>query len=145
MARFADRHGVSPLIAAVLLIAFTMAVAAILTAWVTTFTQEQTGQISNETGSQIRCSFANIQILDADFGGTSVTVAVTNTGDKDLTNVSVTAFSGSNVLDVSGDRYIDPLNVGQTKSTQVTSSGSNPDRVRVAALNCPAVTATVRK
>jgi flagellin-like protein len=54
------RKGVSPLIAAVLLIAFTMAIAAILTAWVTTVTrdkQEETVQMQEK----MKCAGANFK------------------------------------------------------------------------------------
>ena len=55
------RKAVSPLIAAVLLIAFTMAIAAILTAWVTTFTKEQKAS-SEEYLEKMNCAGANFKV-----------------------------------------------------------------------------------
>ncbi len=59
------RKGVSPLIAAVLLIAFTMAVAALLTAWVTQFTTAQKEE-SEKYQEKIDCSGSNF-VLNEDF------------------------------------------------------------------------------
>lgn len=141
-----SRRGVSPLIAAVLLIAFTMAVAAILTAWVTTFTQQQTETIGNQTTENIECSFANLEILSVDWNTGGVTAAITNSGNEDFTNVSITVFEDSSVLTITnqgdGNSFVAPLTQGQTASLNPTVSGGVPNRIRVQSLNCPAVSAT---
>ncbi|MCK5234135.1 MAG: type IV pilin [Candidatus Aenigmarchaeota archaeon] len=54
------KKGVSPLIAAVLLIAFTMAVAAILTAWISTFTTSHKEK-SAEFEVKIQCAYADLR------------------------------------------------------------------------------------
>ncbi|MDY6769444.1 MAG: archaellin/type IV pilin N-terminal domain-containing protein [Candidatus Nanohaloarchaea archaeon] len=132
------RKGVSPLIAAVLLIAFTMAVAAILTAWVTTFTQEQTAELGNKSAKQIDCSFGQLEIFDTTSDTTWVTVAITNTGTVDFNNTSVTTLSGGSVL---GKGYLSDLGSGQTKSINVSwSSGGAAETVRIATQQCPTVT-----
>ncbi len=59
------RKAVSPLIAAVLLIAFTMAIAALLTAWVTQFTKQQQDE-SEQYREKIECSGSNF-IVNSDF------------------------------------------------------------------------------
>ena len=59
------RKAVSPLIAAVLLIAFTMAIAALLTAWVTQFTKQQQDE-SEQFQEKIQCSGSNF-IVNTDF------------------------------------------------------------------------------
>ncbi len=59
------RKAVSPLIAAVLLIAFTMAIAALLTAWVTQFTKQQQDE-SEQYQEKIQCSGSNF-IVNKDF------------------------------------------------------------------------------
>lgn len=133
------RKGVSPLIAAVLLIAFTMAVAAILTAWVTTFTQEQTDALGNKSEEQIDCSFGQISIFSSDDNVNWVNASVENNGQKDFSNVSLTALSGGSVL---GNAYLDGLNAGQVKSGNVKTDGTQADTLRVATEQCPAVTDT---
>ena len=59
------RKAVSPLIAAVLLIAFTMAIAALLTAWVTQFTKQQQDE-SEQYREKIECAGSNF-VVNSDF------------------------------------------------------------------------------
>ncbi len=50
-----NRKGISPLIAAVLLIAFTMTIAAILATWAQTFGEEQLGEAAEEGRMAVEC------------------------------------------------------------------------------------------
>ena len=54
------KKGISPLVASVLLIAFTMSVAVLLTAWVTNFTQTQK-ENANKYEEELACSYQNIE------------------------------------------------------------------------------------
>lgn len=79
--------GVSPLIASVLLIAFTMAIAAILTAWISSFTtaQKEKTAVFEE---KIQCSYGFIE-NDLDFSQYNSTsglfkARIKNTGSTDL-------------------------------------------------------------
>lgn len=79
------RKGVSPLIAAVLLIAFTMAVAAILTAWISSFTTGQKEKIA-ELEEKVQCAYADMR-ADPNFARYNATagtfsVWVENTGSE---------------------------------------------------------------
>ncbi len=131
------RRGVSPLIAAVLLIAFTMAVAAILTAWVTTFTQEQTSQLGNQSSEQIDCSFGQISVFSSETDTNWVNVSIENSGRVDFNNISVTALSGGTVL---GTEYISNLSSGQISDAAVDTGGTEADEMRAATQKCPRVT-----
>lgn len=113
-----------------------MAVAAILTAWVTTFTQEQTRQLGNKSSAQIDCSFGQLEIFDTESGGSWVTVALTNTGTVDFNNTSITALSSGSVL---GKGYIGNLDSGATKSQNVSGLTGDPETVTVATQQCPKV------
>jgi flagellin-like protein len=63
--------GISPLIAAVLLIAFVMAAAAVLSGWVIEFTREKT-KVEKRHGEEITtCPFASLEILSATYNCTS--------------------------------------------------------------------------
>ncbi len=57
------KKGVSPLIAAVLLIAFTMAVAAILTAWITQFTKGKQ-ELAQTASEKTECVYKGISLRD---------------------------------------------------------------------------------
>ncbi len=81
------RKGISPLIAAVLLIAFTMAIAAILTTWISNFTtdQKEKTQVFEE---KIDCVYQSIR-ADPDFARINMSTKifqdyVVNTGSVDV-------------------------------------------------------------
>jgi flagellin-like protein len=137
------RKGVSPLIAAVLLIAFTMAVAAILTAWVTTFTQEQTQTVENQSDQVIECSYASLSVYDSswDDSNDKVYVTVANTGNVDFNNVTVIVFKNAVV---EGSGYIDGLQTSGIKSVENGidyTLGTQPDKIRVSSSKCPSASA----
>ncbi|MDY6771549.1 MAG: archaellin/type IV pilin N-terminal domain-containing protein [Candidatus Nanohaloarchaea archaeon] len=137
-----NRKGISPLIAAVLLIAFTMAVAAILTAWVTTFTKQTTGQVGNKSQRLVACSFAGLSIYDAVYnqGNNAVTIAVANTGTRDLSDgvsIVVSHNNGSAITHV-----MKGLDTGSVQSVSLdmwggVSSASQLSTVRAASIGCP--------
>ncbi len=133
-----NRKGVSPLIAAVLLIAFTMAVAAILTAWVTTFTQDTASQVGNESEQLISCSYAGVSVFDANWDGSNVDVTVANTGTVDLNNVSIYAFRDASIQ---GQAFITNLESGAIDSGTISSVSQIPDRIRISTRDCPDTTA----
>ncbi len=132
------RKGVSPLIAAVLLIAFTMAVAAILTAWVTTFTEEQTQQLGNESEQQIDCSFAQLEVFDTSAGADWVNVAVTNRGTVDFTNVSITVLNSGNVV---GEGSLGLVS-GSTDNVNISDLDDSPETLRIVPNRCPSTVVT---
>jgi flagellin-like protein len=138
------RKGISPLIAAVLLIAFTMAVAAILTAWVTTFTQETTSEVGESGSEQIACSFAGLSIYDAVYtvDDDALTVAIANTGTRDLSDgVSVVLSYADGSVESTN---LTGLNTGEVQSVDFESLGisgrSELAEVRAASTGCPQVT-----
>ncbi|MFH1126575.1 MAG: archaellin/type IV pilin N-terminal domain-containing protein [archaeon] len=95
---FSKRKGVSPLIAAVLLIAFTMAVAAILTAWIAGFTQEHKDR-SEAFDRKISCAYSNIE-ADRDYAKWNDTnkifyTLISNTGVDAITLTKVETWVGS--------------------------------------------------
>ncbi|MDY6769918.1 MAG: CARDB domain-containing protein [Candidatus Nanohaloarchaea archaeon] len=132
------RQGVSPLIAAVLLIAFTMAVAAILTAWVTSFTEQRSQELSNKSEQLIQCSYAGLDVYDAvyDSANSQTDVSVENTGTVDLNNISVTAFVGATVQ---ARTYVSGLASGEVESTTISGTDEKPDKIRAASRDCPSL------
>ncbi len=55
--------GISPLVAAVMLIAVTMTIAGILAFWASSFTTKQTSAISNQTQQITTCTGANFKVF----------------------------------------------------------------------------------
>lgn len=87
------RKGISPLIAAVLLIAFTMAIAGIMATWATSFSQQRLS-----TSEQKADCIGGLDLRGATFSNTTLSVQVVNL----KTNLNMTGLV-ANVL------YGDPL------------------------------------
>ena len=108
------RKGISPLIASVLLVAFTMAVAAILVVWITGFTQEQTGTVGERGTKQAKCAYSVLNI-DRD----DVVVSGTNL------DVVVSYSAGVEKLNITGFVVRDNLGVSYTNITALDTSERN--------------------
>jgi flagellin-like protein len=80
--------GISPLVASVLLIAFTVAIATIIMGWMGTFTRETTASISNKTTEAVDCASASINIDDVYISGVTVRAIVRNTGFANYLNLT---------------------------------------------------------
>lgn len=143
------RKGISPLIAAVLLIAFTLAVAALLTAWVTTFTQDTTGAIGDRSTEVIECSYAGLSVYSVSYDSANdwVNISIANTGTTGLGNVTVVALENGVVV---GDS---PVRLGPNEdqeapaqggivSVGITGLSAQPTAVRASSTACPGITDT---
>lgn len=86
------RKGISPLIAAVLLIAFTMAVASIFAQWAPQLIQDAQGDTSDRAQEIQECSDVTLEVIEAD--GSSATVQQ-KTGNNAAGNVTVTWYYDS--------------------------------------------------
>lgn len=136
------RKGISPLIAAVLLIAFTMAVASLFAQWAPSLFKNTQGDISDTAADIQDCSDYNLRVSDVN--ATYATIQQVD-GPEPLGNVTVTWFydqdsprqSYANITTASG---IDvAYNSGDSSSTwtraevqsqecqTVISSEDNPD------------------
>ncbi|MBC5793008.1 MAG: hypothetical protein H8Z69_03105, partial [Nanohaloarchaea archaeon] len=93
------RKGISPLIAAVLLIAFTMAVATIAGPWMTQLLQNTQEGVSDQAVDVTRASNLGLEIMSVEFNRSSneLEVVVQNTGEpiNNKTNVSIGVIGGS--------------------------------------------------
>lgn len=81
------RKGISPLIAAVLLIAFTMAVASIFAQWAPQLIQDAQGDTDEKVSDLQDCSDITLEITSGD--EENVTIKQT-TGDQSVGNMTVT-------------------------------------------------------
>ncbi|MEM4326510.1 MAG: archaellin/type IV pilin N-terminal domain-containing protein [Candidatus Pacearchaeota archaeon] len=79
--------GISPLVAAVLLIAITMTIAGMLAYWATSFTKS--GLPTNVT--EVQCIGANIRVYDCKYNATlsRADIILQNIGSVDLSNITV--------------------------------------------------------
>lgn len=129
------RKGISPLIAAVLLIAFTMAVASLFAQWAPQLMEEAQGQTKNTSGEIQRCSDI---VVDVQSGNESHVTIQQTSGDNAVGNMSVTWFytDGTNP----NQKYANIGTVRGTDSTNISdpsSVGSDIlDFIRVNPLDC---------
>jgi len=86
---------ISPMIAVVLLIAFTVAVGGILSTWLSTLATTQTSTISSGTEKQVRCAASALKVSEVRYptgtsrgAGVNVTV-VYDSGTETLSNITV--------------------------------------------------------
>jgi flagellin-like protein len=118
MSRRKSRKGVSPLVAVITLIAFTLIIAGFLANWATTFTTRQTQAIQE-------CLGAEAIIQGATYSGNTLNLYVNNRGDLDLTfDVLLTLDDGSVTKeDNGGDGYaIDAGDLGTISISNVSDT-----------------------
>lgn len=76
------RKAISPLIATVLLIGFTVALAAVIMTWGSGFTKKITGETETTTEQALQCTKLNFEISSVDCAKKEVTI--TNNGNKEI-------------------------------------------------------------
>jgi len=95
------KKGISPLIASVILIAFVIAVAAIAGNFFTGFTEKQKVTVETKGGTLIDCSVTRMEIdpssISSSSDGDTISFAVTNMGEEDITNLKVDVYNGINI------------------------------------------------
>lgn len=89
-----NAKGISPLIAVILLVAFVVAAAGILSNFVLPFIREEASETTTRGSEDIRCRYANIFITDANWNSTDTKIELTieNKGREDLEDFKATAI-----------------------------------------------------
>ncbi|MFB6189984.1 MAG: archaellin/type IV pilin N-terminal domain-containing protein [Candidatus Nanohaloarchaea archaeon] len=133
------RKGISPLIAAVLLIAFTMAVASLFAQWAPQLIQGAQRDTSNTTQELQRCTGLNIDVVQSDFSSDVASITVQQTaGNQGIGSLSVTWFysdSTGAVQNSTGITIDSPRGTATIKRNE--GSGTEPiDEVRISPTNC---------
>jgi flagellin-like protein len=84
-------RGVSPLVATVLLIAFTVMVAGIISIWLSGFTKTSVSTIGSEAEQQIACIHASLSLRDVKYSTSSGSLfgSIENTGVVNIGNISL--------------------------------------------------------
>jgi len=143
--------GISPFIAAILLIAFVVAVGSIVSPWLTSFTKSKTSEVEDKSEGQIDCIFSSLDFSSSDveynFSTTPdwVNITIDNTGSTNLYNfeISLTVDGEVKVYSpTSGSQKTssNPLRPGERTIliTNITDDLSGTlEKVRVVAKNCP--------
>jgi flagellin-like protein len=145
------RKGISPLIATVLLIAFTVSVAGMISVWLTSFTKTSTDVVGTQANTQIICSNGQIDLQSVNYCSTNKYLSgdVSNPSTIALGNISLQILysngtqeprlylllQGSSVstnTTCCGNLSISP---GEKYRFNVSGIDSNYDRIRVVT-NC---------
>ena len=137
MRYFYGKKGISPLIAAVLLIAFTMAIAGIMATWATQFSSQKIEQSSAEA----EC-IGVLDIGSLSFSNTTISVRIKNLADKlELTDMSAvveyTDATKNKQYDIKDYNATDPLTPGGVTFFIVnTGESTKPQKIQVFSDNC---------
>lgn len=137
-----NRKGLSPLIAAVLLIAFVMSTGVILSSWIVKFTREEGRDVTERGGKEIDCSYSALTIDVTEYNTTNqrTIMEVENTGRVDLSDFRIQAAYDNNT--VSGEIKPSDYNVtlkegGVRFFTNTGNISSNIDKVSIYSEECP--------
>lgn len=133
--------GISPLIATVLLIAFTVGVGGLISVWITGFTQTSSKIVSREGENQLICSNGAIELSNMKYCNNNVSGIVKNNGRILIGNITLqTVFNNASLVthalnntDTGGSSSGSPLSLksGAIFSFNVSigaSSSNNYDR-----------------
>lgn len=137
--------GISPLIATVLLIAFTIAMAAIIGNWLPTFTSSHTDTITDKSDEELRCLYGGVTISDLQYcdAERNISGTVMNTRLVHLGSIALQIFfdNGSSVdfhLNNSGTSNSMTLEPGEQDLFSDLKIGSNYDKLHLRT-NCSSV------
>lgn len=130
------RKGISPLIATVLIIGFTVALAAIIMTWGTTFSKGMQKTTESTTEEQLACAQdVVIDLSSACIEGSNIKLTIKNDGSKDLQRVSVRLYdSASTVGTAKWEDIVEPINpvltaYGLKTIVLATAAGAGVDAV----------------
>ncbi len=87
-----NSKAISPMIATVLLIAFTVAVGGIISVWMQTFSSDISGTVGEETENQIYCSYAGISLSNVQYCNSHIYGRIENVKYKDLGSITLQVF-----------------------------------------------------
>lgn len=128
MSRRNHRKGVSPLVAVITLIAFTLIIAGFLANWATTFTTRQTQAIQE-------CLGAEAIIQGATYDAGTLNLYVNNRGDLDLTFDVLLSFDDGSVTKEGGSSGY-PVDASDLGTISITGVSSNLTEASIESREC---------
>jgi len=122
---------ISPMIAVVLLIAFTVAVGGILSTWLSTLATTQTSTVSSGTEKQVRCAASSISILEVRYpsgsgnGNVNITVRY-DSGVESLANITAETTARGEIDQATSPAVVSP---GESRVITIGSANFPPEFV----------------
>ena len=127
-----SKKGISPLIATVLLIGFTIVLAALVMRWGGQFFRQQTDVVGCESEGQIKCtSGVDIEITDVLAGTGVITVNVLNNGNYVIDEMQYIAIDEFGETQASEKNETDIAALGGSTSDLTVTGGVNITTVKV--------------
>jgi hypothetical protein len=135
--------GVSPFLATILIVAFTVAVGGILGSWLINFSGTQASNVGQQGGLTITCTNGGISLSDLKYHCPKLSGKVKNTGKIDLGNITLqiiyTNTSGEKIcMSYAGGTVVSAtcpgnmsIAMGEEYGFNLTIGGSNYDKIRV--------------
>ncbi len=144
MGKKMGKKGISPLIASVLLIAFTVAAFGVIQTWGTGFISSTTQDVSDKTDTELTCVYGGISVSNLRYcndymGGRVENTNMIDLGDIVLQIIYTNSSSQKFDLNVTGTTTPIVLEPGEIESFNISIGGSNYDRIHVYT-NCSDVT-----
>ncbi|OYT42276.1 MAG: hypothetical protein B6U78_01675 [Candidatus Aenigmarchaeota archaeon ex4484_224] len=144
--------GISPLISIVLIIAIAVAVAGIVSTWIIGYTKSTTSKISQQSGKQINCLYADLSfgtVTHCTYNSQDYLYGtIRNSGNVDLSNISIQIIYsdyslqtinlcqvGNKIVECSSSNLTIPQ--GNQIAFNVSTTSSNYDKVLVISKDCP--------
>ena len=145
--------GISPFIAVILLIAFTVAVGGIVSVWLSGFTRTTADTVSNQSSIQINCNYGGVSLKNLKYANGNITGKIENTGTISLNAIQVqtifknatstkVALCGAPSAPFNCSSANLSLSAREASAFNISIGGSNYDDVRVIT-NCASVYDTV--
>ena len=131
------RKGISPLIAAVLLIAITISVGVLVSRWSSVFIKQQTDTVTSDSSSKIKCQNAALRTTSGQVNSTTTNVTLTgeNTGSIDLTDLqfNIVLSNGTTINSVAspGNFTLSPGSKQKFTSAHAATDPTNITSVRL--------------
>ena len=127
-----SKKGISPLIATVLLIGFTIVLAALVMRWGGQFFRQQTDVVGCESEGQIRCtSGVDLEIREALAGSGIVTVNVLNNGNYPIDAIQYIAIDEFGETQKSDKNETDVIALGGSSHDLAVTNGINITTIKV--------------
>lgn len=83
------RKGISPLIATVLLIAFTVAVAGIVSMWLTSFSSTSVEDVGKRADEELYCTYGALSVSSMQYCNNRLSGIIRNSGTVDIGNITM--------------------------------------------------------
>ena len=130
------QKGISPIVAAVLLIAATMSIAGILAYWASNFVKTA---LPSENSSQTTCQFADFQVYQCSYssGTQTISFVLYNYRTIPLTGLTATVFDVNNFPTWNNVTLNTSLPVGQFVGYSILGIPSNFTKLIITTSMCP--------